>query len=231
MSAGELIDNGSRTHEPSLRELTAQLDDLKELLIAKHEATKTIMDERDRLYDTRFRAADTAVSAALSAQEKQTTLVFQASEKAIVKAEEAQREYNIRSNEFRGQLDDQAKTLMPRPETLTLFKALEDKIYHDRTGLPIERNPVHIITLAENVLFFYAGHGFESAVPGDHLPVVINDKGGIGKELNDLQELKLGRADLLIRLFPLSDVSFNAAQSGDLPPEIPDRHFNNMRCP
>ena len=132
MSAGELIDNGSRTHEPSLRELTAQLDDLKELLIAKHEATKTIMDERDRLYDTRFRAADTAVSAALSAQEKQTTLVFQASEKAIVKAEEAQREYNIRSNEFRGQLDDQAKTLMPRPETLTLFKALEDKIYSVR---------------------------------------------------------------------------------------------------
>jgi hypothetical protein len=39
---------------------------------------------------------------------EQTRASFEASEKAIVKAENAQRDYNVRSNEFRGQLDDQA---------------------------------------------------------------------------------------------------------------------------
>ena len=121
-------ENGHRTHEPSLRELTAQLDDLKELLLAKHEALILVMNERDRLYDVRFRAAEAAVSAALAAQEKSTNAAFAASEKAIVKAEDAQREYNIRSNEFRGQLDDQAKTLMPRPETLNMFKSVDEKV-------------------------------------------------------------------------------------------------------
>lgn len=85
------------------------------------------IDERDRLYDTRFKAAEVAVNAALAAQEKAVTAAFLASEKAIVKAEDAQKDYNQRSNEFRGQLDDQAKTLMPRIETIGLFKAADDK--------------------------------------------------------------------------------------------------------
>jgi hypothetical protein len=127
--------NGNRTHEPSLRELTAQLDDIKELLQVKHDALVQIVDERDRLYDVRFRAAEAAVGAALAAQEKGTNAAFNASEKAISKAEDAQREYNIRSNEFRGQLDDQAKTLMPRPETTSLFQNVDDKINTVRSEL------------------------------------------------------------------------------------------------
>lgn len=76
-----------------------------------------------------LRAADLlAVQAALAAQEKAVTAAFLASEKAIVKAEEAQKEYNTRSNEFRGQLDDQAKTLMPRNESIGLFNAIDEKL-------------------------------------------------------------------------------------------------------
>jgi hypothetical protein len=110
-----------------------------DITVSQREFLERIMDERDRLYDMRFKAAETAVNtalaaqekavnAALAAQEKQTASSFMASEKAIVKAEDAQREYNVRSNEFRGQLDDQAKTLMPRPESLTMFRATEDKL-------------------------------------------------------------------------------------------------------
>jgi len=87
-----------------------------------------VIDERNAHYDTRFKAAETAVAAALAAQEKATASNFAANEKAIVKAEDAQREYNIRSNEFRGQLDDQAKTLMPRNEADTRFTAMAEKI-------------------------------------------------------------------------------------------------------
>lgn len=87
-----------------------------------------IIDERDRLYDSRFRASEIAVNAALAAQQKAVSEAFVASEKAIIKAEDAQKEYNARSNEFRGQLDDQAKLLMQRQEALGLFKSGDDKL-------------------------------------------------------------------------------------------------------
>jgi len=88
-----------------------------------------VLDERDRQYDARFRAAEIAVTAALAAQKDSVVNAFLASEKAIIKAEEAQREYNVRSNEFRGQLDDQAKMLMPRLEASALIHSMEDKLY------------------------------------------------------------------------------------------------------
>lgn len=75
----------------------------------------------------RFKASDEAVKAALAAQKELTATAFASSEKAIVKAEEAQREYNIRSNEFRGQLDDQNKLQMARTEALSMFEALEKR--------------------------------------------------------------------------------------------------------
>jgi hypothetical protein len=87
-----------------------------------------LIDERDRLYMTKFEATIHARQEAFTAQDKAVTAAFLASEKAVLKAEQAQKEYNERSNEFRGQLDDQAKTLMARTETLSMFKAVEEKL-------------------------------------------------------------------------------------------------------
>ncbi len=53
---------------------------------------------------------------------------FQAQEKAIAKAEENQRELNIKNNEFRSQLKDQSDRLMPREEAMGQFRALDSKI-------------------------------------------------------------------------------------------------------
>jgi hypothetical protein len=115
-------------------------------------SNKIIMDERDRLYDTRFRAAEIAVSAALAAQEKSTATAFLASEKAVLKAEDAQKDYNQRSNEFRGQLDDQAKTLMPRLEAQAAFKSMEEKLEGLKitAQTDIERLRVDIQSLRES---------------------------------------------------------------------------------
>lgn len=96
--------------------------------VSIREFIERVVDERDRLYGARFEASAVAVNAALAAQEKAVAAAFGASEKAIIKAEDAQREYNIRSNEFRGQLDDQAKMLMPRSETAALFKAYDERV-------------------------------------------------------------------------------------------------------
>jgi len=120
--------NGSRTHEPSLRELTAELDGLRELLLSKMESLRDVVNERDRLYKERDDSRRTAVDAALAAAKENTASSFAASEKAIVKAENAQSEYNVRSNEFRGQLDDQAKRLISRVEVESLTRNLEEKI-------------------------------------------------------------------------------------------------------
>ena len=93
-------------------------------------------EERDRRYENRFEGQEKAVAAALAAAEKQVTTAFAASEKAVLKAEDAQREYNIRSNEFRGQLDDQAKTLMPRIESISRFEATDKR--SEETKLRLE---------------------------------------------------------------------------------------------
>jgi hypothetical protein len=101
---------------------------LREFMQAQLEAVRDIINERDKQYDSRFRAAEIAVNAALAAQEKAVNAAFTASEKAIVKAELAQSEYNVRSNEFRGQLADQAQTLIPRTEANVQFKGIEEKL-------------------------------------------------------------------------------------------------------
>jgi hypothetical protein len=101
-----MADINGRTHEPSLREVTSQLDGLKEL-----------MDERDRRYEERFKAMD-----------EKTGLALTSSEKAVTKAETATEKRFDSVNEFRDTLRDQAALLMPRPETQALFKAYEEKI-------------------------------------------------------------------------------------------------------
>lgn len=53
---------------------------------------------------------------------------FKAQEEAIRKAAEDIDLRDIKNNEFRGQLADQAATLMPRAEANQAFKTLEDKI-------------------------------------------------------------------------------------------------------
>jgi molecular chaperone GrpE (heat shock protein) len=82
----------------------------------------------EKLMEIRFEAEGKAVYMALEAQRELNGVISKASDKAIDKAETAQRDYNQRSNEFRGQLDDQAKTLMPRTESAAMFKAFEEKL-------------------------------------------------------------------------------------------------------
>lgn len=106
----------------------AQMKLTNENLNQRIDQLRVLIDERDRLYDSRFRASEIAVQAALLAQKESVTNAFLASEKAIIKAEESQKDYNQRSNEFRGQLDDQAKLLMARSEAIGLFQSVDSKI-------------------------------------------------------------------------------------------------------
>jgi len=103
--------------DASLRELRAEFDGFR-----------LLMAERDIRYGERFRGQETAVQAALAASKELTSAAFASSEKAIVKAEEGQREMNMKNNEFRQQLKDQAQMQMPRAEADAKFSALDQKV-------------------------------------------------------------------------------------------------------
>ncbi len=89
---------------------------------------RLLIDERDQRYTERANAAGLALKDALAAQEKLSVVVNESARMAIDKAEAAQRAYNERSNEFRGQLDDQAKTLMPRAEYVAEHTRLIERV-------------------------------------------------------------------------------------------------------
>jgi hypothetical protein len=111
------VKNVSEDRELTLRELAALV-----------KGFQALMNERDRRYEDRFTSLTEGQKTALAALEKQTTLAFDASEKAIVKSEGAQAQYNVRSNEFRAALDDANKHMMPRPESEQLHRAAQETI-------------------------------------------------------------------------------------------------------
>lgn len=116
--------NGARTHEPSLRELTSELDGLREVTAANLKSLREILDERDRLYGERDNSRRLAVDAALMAAKDQTAASFAASEKAIVKAEDAQRSYNSSHNDLLRKMDAQ----ISRTEVESIVKGIEERI-------------------------------------------------------------------------------------------------------
>lgn len=114
--------------DPRFTALERVMEERDRLVHARFLAIKELVDERDRLYQQKFASGEVALSAALVAQEKSVASAFAASDKAITKAEDAQREYNARSNEFRGQLDDQAKSFMVRTEVTALLRQFDEKL-------------------------------------------------------------------------------------------------------
>ena len=118
------MNGNGRNHEPDLREITAQLDGLSDLLIEKTVSLKDLANERDRLYMGKFEGEKDARSSALAAQDKLTAAAFASSEKAIVKAEEAQRAYNVAHNELQKRFD----LLVPKAEAVVKWEGIDREI-------------------------------------------------------------------------------------------------------
>ena len=87
-----------------------------------------LIGEHDKRYEQRFLAQESAVQSALTAAEKAVNAALIAADRAVAKAEQAQERRNEATNEFRGQLADQAATLMPRREVETVLAALDARV-------------------------------------------------------------------------------------------------------
>lgn len=112
-----------RTHEPSLRELTGDLDGVKALLLEKVQSLRDIVDERHNLYKERADSQKTAVDDALVAAKEKTEAAFAASKEAIVKAENSQTAYNVSHNDLLKKQD----AMMPRHEVDRIVSEWREK--------------------------------------------------------------------------------------------------------
>lgn len=91
-----------------------------------------LLDERyqtqQRQVDAAFLAQSTAMATALTAAERAVAASREATEKAIDKAEIATEKRFGSVNEFRGQLADQAATMLTRNEANAVIAGLADKL-------------------------------------------------------------------------------------------------------
>lgn len=90
---------------------------LKELLESEICAIRKTISESDRRYEQRF-----------DAQEKATMVAIGSAKEAVNKAETANERRFDAVNEFRGQLNDQANTFLPRSEYSARHETLENRV-------------------------------------------------------------------------------------------------------
>lgn len=97
------------------------VDTLKYLL-------ETQLDDLKKSLEDRYSAQTKAVEAAFLAQQTATQAALSAAEKAVNKAETAAEKRFEATNEFRGQLNDQAKTFITRTEALAAIERNSERI-------------------------------------------------------------------------------------------------------
>jgi hypothetical protein len=116
------------------------LDHVLALLEAADQRYRQWFAEKDLRDQQRFDAAERALQAALIAQERAVQAAQQAAATAATKAEIASEKRFDANNEFRGQLADQAATLMPRAEAEQRIGQLAEKIEELRSSIDTLRN-------------------------------------------------------------------------------------------
>ena len=97
-------------------ELAAEFRAFKEL-------TRVMFEERKSFIDERFNGVDRAIAGIKEA----TSLAFAGSEKAIVKSETSQREYNVGHNDLSRKMENQYKDMLPRQEAERMITAMSEK--------------------------------------------------------------------------------------------------------
>jgi hypothetical protein len=128
----ELHDSKPNGSEHIREYFTRWIESLERLLEARFVGLDCLLAERDKRYEQRFTAQESAVKAAFEAQSALNRAIMDGNKEAITKAENAQNEYNKRSNEFRGALDDQnkvmAKEMLSRNEYSSNHTAIISKV-------------------------------------------------------------------------------------------------------
>jgi hypothetical protein len=111
----------ARLHEPTLREVTTELEAFEEVALTKIEALKDKVADNDRLYGERD-----------VHRVQNVTDAFAASEKAIAKSDQAQDTYNRTHNDLLRQMADQRKEFISQKEADDKFSAIDQRLEEQR---------------------------------------------------------------------------------------------------
>jgi len=95
---------------------------------AKLDTLNTLIAGNDKRYEQRFEGQKAAIDAAFAAQKEAINAALAAADRAVAKAENATEKRFESVNEFRGTLDNQQRTLIPRSEVDVMVRGLEEKI-------------------------------------------------------------------------------------------------------
>jgi hypothetical protein len=125
--------------------LETAIDYLLALLGEKDAHIRTLITANDQRYAERFNASQKALELGLAGTKSEISLALAAADRAVQKAEMATEKRFESVNEFRGTLDNQQRTLIPRSEVDVLGKGLEEKIAQltkQYDGLQAERQGI-----------------------------------------------------------------------------------------
>lgn len=120
------------TTDTALEYMRQQHNDLRSHLEQEIALALRALDERyatqTKALDAAFLAQQTAMQTAFTAADRAVQAALESAEKAVTKAEIAAEKRFEAVNEFRGQLADQAATLMARSEAEVRFISMTDKL-------------------------------------------------------------------------------------------------------
>lgn len=109
-------------------ETVALKDWLNQLQIANDKRYEQRFDASQKALEAAFAAQKDAVNAAFAAQKEAINAALAAQDRAVSKAETSAEKRFEGVNEFRAQLGDQQRTLMPRSEVDVLMRGINEKI-------------------------------------------------------------------------------------------------------
>jgi len=104
------------------------LDHLLTVVDEKDAHLRTLIDGNDKRYEERFLASQKALELGLAGTKTEIGAALVSADRAVQKAEVATEKRFESVNEFRGTLDNQQRTLIPRSEVDVIKMSLEEKI-------------------------------------------------------------------------------------------------------
>jgi hypothetical protein len=104
------------------------LDHMLAIVGEKDAHIRTLIDGNDKRYEERFLASQKALELGLAGTKTEIGAALVSADRAVQKAEVATEKRFESVNEFRGTLDNQQRTLIPRSEVDVIKSSLEEKI-------------------------------------------------------------------------------------------------------
>ena len=150
--------------------LETAIDHLLAVVNERHARVVTLIEGNDKRYEERFSASQKALELGLAGQKSEISAALAAADRAVLKAETATEKRFESVNEFRGTLDQQQRTLIPRSEVDVLMRGLEEKIF--TLGKSLDETKGAIAAMQSERAGVRGGYGYAVGIVGFVLTVV-----------------------------------------------------------